>query len=74
MKHPVGQWVEVTAHREGAPDLVLRGRIVEATSDYALAECRTPSGTVRFVYDAGSAGHLYFRNLTGRDWARSRRR
>jgi hypothetical protein len=73
LKFNVGQWVEVSAHREGAEDLVLIGKITAATRDYAVATCRTRSGNLEFTYSDDTAGHIYFRRMTQADWAARKR-
>lgn len=71
MKFNVGNWVEVTVRRFDGPDLQRVGKIVEATRDYAVAECRTEDGPIRFTM---SEGYVHFRRMTNADWQRRRRR
>jgi hypothetical protein len=72
-KFELRDWVEVTAHREGGPDLQLIGRIVETTRDYAIAECRTRDGSLRFKWDGDIRG-VNFRRMNNNDWAKRKRR
>ena len=72
MKYNTGNWVEVTVRREGAPESAFRGKIIEATPDYAVAECRTPSGLMRFTMSDDTFGHIWFRRLQGSDFRRRR--
>ena len=69
MKFKAGAWVEVTVRRMEGPDLVTRGKVIEATRDYAIADC---AGT-RFTMSDDTFGYVFFRKLTGADWARHRR-
>lgn len=73
MKYGTGTWVEVTVRREGGPDLVLRGKVVEATRDYAVAECRTPHGPKRFTFSDDTTGYVSFRRLQPSDFRRRAR-
>ena len=70
MKFNEGTWVEVTVRREGAPDVQKVGKVVEATRDYAVADC----GGMRFTYSDDTFGHVHFRSMTRNDWANRRRR
>jgi hypothetical protein len=70
LKYNVGQWVEVTTHREGSADLVLVGKITSADRDHAVATCRTRDGELTFTYSDDTAGHVYFRKMTNADWRR----
>ena len=74
MKFPRGAWVEVTVRRLDGPDVQRVGRVVEATSEYAVAECRTAEGSVRFTFSEDTFGYVFFRRLTQADWQRRRRR
>jgi hypothetical protein len=73
LRYHVGDWVEVTVQREGAP-LVLRGKVTRADRDGATATCRTSTGDQSFDWSADTEGHIIFRRLTAADWSRSRRR
>jgi hypothetical protein len=64
----------VTRHRLDGPDAELVGRIIEATPDYAVAECRTPAGPIRVTMSDDTASIVFFRKLTQRDWQSRRRR
>ena len=68
MKFNVGNWVEVTVHRLDGPDLVSRGKVVEATRDYATADC---AGS-RFTMSDDTQGYVFMRKLTSADWKRRR--
>jgi hypothetical protein len=70
MKFSVGNWVEVTVTRLDGPTLVKIGKIVEATRDYAVADC---AGT-RFTFCDDTQSYVFFRRMTGADFARRRRR
>jgi hypothetical protein len=74
MKFNVGNWVEVTRQRVGGPDVQLVGKVIEATRDYAVAECRTSEGTVRFTYSEDTALTTSFRRMTNNDWQNRKRR
>lgn len=69
MRFNVGNWVEVTVRRFEGPELVRVGKIVEATRDYAIADC----GGVRFTLSDDTQGYVWFRRMTGADWAARRR-
>jgi hypothetical protein len=70
MKFNVGNWVEVTITRLDGPENVMVGKIIEATPDYAVADCRGH----RFVYSDDTRGHVFFRRMTGADWQRRKHR
>lgn len=69
LRFPVGCWVDVTVRRWGGPDLVMRGKVVEATRDYAIAECRKrDGGTIRFTSSEDTELSVSFRKLQGADF------
>jgi hypothetical protein len=72
LRYRIGQWVEVTARREGG-DLILTGKITAADRDHAVATCRTRDGDLTFVWSDDTDGHIMFRRLTGADFNRRRR-
>jgi hypothetical protein len=74
MKFSTGHWVEVTVRRMEGPEVVLVGKVVEATPDYAVAECRTADGPRRFVMSEDTFGHVFFRRMNQTDWQRRKRR
>lgn len=74
MKFNVGNWVEVTRRYEGRGDMQFVGKVIEATPDYAVAECRTAEGTVRFTYSDDTFDTTWFRRMTNNDWRNRRRR
>ena len=74
MKFNVGDWVIVTRRRFEGHDVELVGKVVEATRDYAVAECRTADGPVRFTSSEDTFAITSMRRMTGRDWAARRRR
>lgn len=74
MKFNTGNWVIVNRRREGAPDMELIGKVIEATRDYAVAECRTSNGPVRFTYSEDTTLTTSFRRMTNNDWRNRRRR
>jgi hypothetical protein len=69
MRFSVGNWVEVTIRRMDGPELVKVGKVVEATRDYAVADC----GGTRFTMSDDTQGYVFFRRMTGVDWARRKR-
>jgi hypothetical protein len=73
VRYSVGNWVEVTRRREGGPDVVLRGKVVEATPDLVVVSCRTSEGEHRVYWRGDDTPHIWLRRLTGRDFARRRR-
>lgn len=73
LRYPVGAWVKVHARRFDSPDIVLVGKVVEATRDYAIAECRTPEGSVRFTMSEDTASAVSFSRMQPSDFRRRRR-
>ena len=74
MKFNTGTWVEVTRRYEGRGDEKFVGKVIEATPDYAVAECRTASGPVRFTMSDDTFGIVSFRRMNNNDWRRRGRR
>ena len=70
MKFRIGNWVIVTVRREGGSDLELKGKVVEATRDYAVAECWTQGQKMRFVMSDDTFGHIFFRKAQHSDFGR----
>jgi hypothetical protein len=67
MKHKKGDWVKVTLRRLDGPDAQWTGKIIEATRDYAVAECRTSSGPQTFVASEDTFGQVFFEK---KQWGR----
>jgi hypothetical protein len=70
MKHKTGSWVIVTARTCEGPEVELKGKIVEATRDYAIAECWRKEGPIRFTMSDDTAGAVFFRKAQRSDFRR----
>lgn len=70
MKFRVGNWVIVTKRRFDGPDIELKGKVIEATRDYAVAECWSQGSKVRFVMSEDTAGSVFFRKAQHSDFRR----
>lgn len=60
----------VTARRMDGPDIELRGKVVAATPDFAIAECWTANGPIRFTMSDDTAGSVFFRRANRNDFRR----
>jgi hypothetical protein len=78
LKFETGDWVIVTERNPGQPDRELKGKIVTADRDHAVAECWTRTGTRRFTFSddtdcLGITVGVTFRRATSADFPRRRR-
>lgn len=78
LKFQTGDWVIVTLRNPGRPERELKGKIVEADRDHAVAECWTREGTKRFTFSEdtdllGLTVGVSFRRATGADFKKRRR-
>lgn len=72
MKYKVGNWVIVTKRICEGPDVEMKGKIVEATRDYAVAECWSAEGPIRFTMSEDTASIVSFRRANHSDFRRRR--
>ena len=70
MKFRIGNWVIVTRRRMEGPDLELKGKVIEATPDYAVAECWFQGEKIRFTMSDDTQGLVHFRKAKHSDFRR----
>ena len=70
MKYKVGNWVIVTKRLMEGPEIELKGKIIEATPDYAVAECWTAGQKIRFTLSEDTASIVFFRKAQHSDFRR----
>ena len=70
MKHKVGSWVIVTKRLMDGPELEMKGKIIEATRDYAVAECWFQGQKLRVTMSDDTQGIVFFRKAQHSDFRR----
>jgi hypothetical protein len=70
MKFKVGHWVIVTKRRLDGPDMEMVGKVIEATPDYAVAQCGRGDQAMTVTLSEDTASIVFFRRMTQRDWNR----
>jgi hypothetical protein len=70
MKFNKGNWVIVTKRYQDGSQVEHRGKVIEATRDYAVAECWTSNGVQRFTLSDDTASIVFFRRAAGSDFRR----
>ena len=63
MKYKVGNWVIVTKRLMDGPEVEMKGKVVEATRDYAVAECWYQGQVLKVTMSEDTQGIVFFRRM-----------